>query len=569
MNADQTSSDVRAENGASSSAEAPQPAVNAKDEQRQKLFQALFDLFRESLKKQWTLAELQQLPLARRLLRLANATYEQRSLYPLAWRQQFVRQARTLHSLTGFRDIRVLLYRWLRQMAQLPATADLFVSAEPRLRRHLDRLAAAENIDLLTVTSTTPATSSPRHILTVDNPETDDRDDALSFRRTETGEEIGVHVPNLTNFVLPGSEWDRWAEQVAVSTYLPHATIGMLPQAINRAASLSADSVREVLSFYFVRDARGEIRFDRPACETIHIDRNTDYEEVETWLEAGAPVDWSRALPAWVAGAQQCEETRIAAGGRVFNREQVDVRVDASGRVELRRYAQNSAARKMVAEWMIAANQAAAAFCHEHGLPCLYRTQENASAPEEEMGTEPEQRFSRPQLSVQRAPHRDLGLAGYTQVTSPLRRYVDLLMQRQIIAFLQQGAPRYSEEELRAAASALEVMSQRLQKLQSRAEFYYKCVYLGQHLGVPLPGEICHSPAPARSVVLRLPELAVRLFVPQSCIKGLSMRQIPPYGTTMPVLASCLEMDADRALMVFQVKKAAGNMAGKQPEPAA
>lgn len=569
MNADQTSSDVRAENGASSSAEAPQPAVNAKDEQRQKLFQALFDLFRESLKKQWTLAELQQHALARRLLRLVNATYEQRGLYPLAWRQQFVRQARTLHSLTGFRDIRVLLYRWLRQMAQLPATADLFVSAEPRLRRHLDRLAAAENIDLPTVTSTTPATSSPRHILTVDNPETDDRDDALSFRRTETGEEIGVHVPNLTNFVLPGSEWDRWAEQVAVSTYLPHATIGMLPQAINRAASLSADSVREVLSFYFVRDARGEIRFDRPACETIHIDRNTDYEEVETWLEAGAPVDWSRALPAWVAGAQQCEEARIAAGGRVFDREQVDVRVDASGRVELRRYAQNSAARKMVAEWMIAANQAAAAFCHEHGLPCLYRTQENASAPEEEMGTEPEQRFSRPQLSVQRAPHRDLGLAGYTQVTSPLRRYVDLLMQRQIIAFLQQGAPRYSEEELRAAASALEVMSQRLQKLQSRAEFYYKCVYLGQHLGVPLPGEICHSPAPARSVVLRLPELAVRLFVPQSCIKGLSMRQIPPYGTTMPVLASCLEMDADRALMVFQVKKAAGIMAGKQPEPAA
>lgn len=569
MNADQTRDNARAENGASSSTDAPQTAVNAKDEQREKLFRALFDLFRESLKKQWTLAELQQHALARRLLRLVNATYEQRGLYPLAWRQQFVRQARTLHSFTGFRDIRVLLYRWLKQMAQLPATADLFVSAEPRLRRHLDRLIAAEHIDPPTLSVGARQASAPRHILTVDNPETDDRDDALSFRRVETGEEIGVHVPNLSNLVPSGSEWDRWAEQVAVSTYLPHATIGMLPQAINRAASLSADSVREVLSFYFVRDARGEIRFDRPACETIHIDRNTDYEEVETWLEAGAPVDWSRALPAWVAGAQQREETRIAAGGRVFDREQVDVRVDASGRVELRRYAQNSAARKMVAEWMIAANQAAAAFCHEHGLPCLYRTQENASAPEEEMGTEPEQRFSRPQLSVQRAPHRDLGLAGYSQVTSPLRRYVDLLMQRQIIAFLQQGAPRYSEEELRAAASALEVMSQRLQKLQSRAEFYYKCVYLSQHLGVPLPGEICHSPAPARSVVLRLPELAVRLFVPQSCIKGLSMRQIPPYGTTMPVLASCLEMDADRALMVFQVKKAAGNMAGKQPEPAA
>ncbi len=569
MNADQSNSNACAENGASSSVEAPQTAVNTKDEQRQKLFQALFDLFRESLKKQWTLAELQQLPLARRLLRLANATYEQRSLYPLAWRQQFVRQARTLHSFTGFRDIRVLLYRWLKQMSQLPATADLFVSAEPRLRRHLDRLAAAENIDPPAITFTPSTTSSPQRILTVDNPETDDRDDALSFRHIETGEEIGVHVPNLTNFVPPGSEWDRWAEQIAVSTYLPHLTIRMLPEAINTAASLHANSVREVLSFYFVRDAHGKIRFDRPACETIHIDHNAHYEEVETWLETGAPGHWSRALPVWVAGAQQFEEARIAAGGRVFDREQVDVRVDASGRVELRRYAQNSAARKTVAEWMIAANQAAAAFCHEHGLPCLYRTQENASAPEEEMGAEPEQRFSRPQLSVQRAPHRDLGIAGYAHVTSPLRRYVDLLMQRQIIAFLQEGAPRYSEEELRAAASALEFMSLRMQKLQSRAEFYYKCVYLGQHLGMPLPGEICHSPAPARSVVLRLPELAVRLFVPQSCIKGLSMRQIPPYGATMPVLASCLEMDADRALMVFQVKKAVGDMSVRLPEPSA
>ncbi|MDL1878668.1 hypothetical protein FBQ85_26425 [Cytophagia bacterium CHB2] len=128
---------------------------------------------------------------------------------------------------------------------------------------------------------------------------------------------------------------------------------------------------------------------------------------------------------------------------------------------------------------------------------------------------------------------------------------------------------RWSSLTRFSAASTLEFMSQRLQKLQSRAEFYYKCVYLSQHIGVPLPGEICHSPAPARSVVLRLPELAVRLFVPQSCIKGLSMRQIPPYGTTMPVLASCLEMDADRALMVFQVKKAAGIMAGKQPGPTA
>lgn len=534
------------------------PLPNPKEEQRQKLFQALFDLFRDSLKKSWRRAELDQHPLAKRLLRLARATYEQRGRYPLAWRQQFVRQARTLHSLTGYRDIRMLLFDWLKRMEQLSAAADLFVSSEPVLRRHLRRLAGVAPAAFASPAAASGPASAPTVVLTVDNPETHDRDDALSFRRTAEGVEIGVHVPDLTSFVPAGSAWDVWAAELGASAYLPHVTINMLPEAVNRAAGLQANLTRAVVSFYFASTATGEFRFNRLTCESLTVGRNADYEEIEMWLEVGAPGPWNSALQTWLAGAQQLEAARVAAGGRIFAREQIDVLLEASGQVELRRYAQNSAARKMIAEWMIAANGAAAGFCAEHDLPCLYRTQDQASPTEEETGTESEPRFARPQLSVQRAPHRDLGLEGYAQITSPLRRYVDLLMQRQLIAFLQTGAPRYSLEDLRQAAQTQERLTQRLQRLQARAEFYYKCVYLAQHLGTPCKAEICHSPAPSRSVVLRLPEIGLRLFLPQSSIKGLGMRQIPPYGTAMPALATCLEMDPDRAVMVFQVRKAAG-----------
>ncbi|MDZ7268807.1 MAG: ribonuclease catalytic domain-containing protein [candidate division KSB1 bacterium] len=531
------------------------PPPNPREEQRQKLFQVLFDLFRDTLKKSWRRSELQQHPLGKRLLRLARATYEQRSHYPLTWRQQFVRQARTLHSLTGYRDIRMLLFDWLKRMEELPADADLFVSSEPALRRHLHRLAGITAAAPALPAVSAPSDDAPAVVLTVDNPETHDRDDALSYRRTPEGEEIGVHVPDLTAFVPAGSTWDAWAAELGASAYLPHRTINMLPEAVNQAAGLQADHTRAVLSFYFTRTAGGAFRVNRIMRESLAVNRNADYEEIEMWLEVGAPGPWNSALQAWLAGAQQLEAARVAAGGRIFAREQIDVLLDASGRVELRRYAQNSAARKMIAEWMIAANAAAADFCTEHDLPCLYRTQERTSPAEEEAGMESEPRFARPQLSVQRAPHHDLGLPAYTQITSPLRRYVDLLMQRQLIAFLQTGTPCYSTVTLRGLAQMQDSLNQRLQRLQARAEFYYKCVYLAQHLGTPWKAEIHHSPAPSRSLVLRLPEIGLRLFLPQSSIKGLGMRQIPPYGAAMPVLATCLEMDPDRAVMVFQVRK--------------
>jgi exoribonuclease-2 len=257
----------------------------------------------------------------------------------------------------------------------------------------------------------------------------------------------------------------------------------------------------------------------------------------------------------WWEGAERLEQKRTKAGGRAFDREQVDVKVQADGRVSVHRYSQAEPSHKMISEWMIAANHAAAHFCAKHQLPCLYRVQEAGSPRSEDEGPDTAPNFVRPQINLTMAPHRDLGIEGYTQVTSPLRRYADLLMQRQIGAFLVKGSAVYSPEELQACGLAADEALRRIGRLEARAEFYYKCVYLNQNLGEEMAADICHSPPPWRSVVLMLHDLNLRLFVPLSGIKGLGPRQIPPADSPLRVTAVCLEIDPDRGTMSFQIKR--------------
>ena len=543
--------------------------------EQQALFDEIFVLFKEAWQKKWTRPELEQQPHGKRLIRLVRATLLQRRLYPEAWRVQFFRQLKTLHSLTGYRDVRALLFAWLKQRGLLPAEEDIFVYSSQQMRRHLHRLAQAHEEAPAAPASTGSQAESPDLVvLTVDNADTLDRDDALSLRRLENGYQIGVHIPLLEDLVPRQSAWDCWAGEMAVSVYMPHRHIPMLPVHYVARAGLNAGLVRPVLSFYFLKEGQAAPQFQRVQQETIAISRNADYEQVSQWLAAAAlqekmagkwkvkesrvrPSPYQTAVQVWWEGAQQLEQQRIKAGGRTFDRDQVEVKVQPDGKVSVRSYSQAEPSHKMIAEWMIAANHAAARFCDQHRLPCVFRVQDVGNANAEEEGSEPAGGFVRPQLNLNFARHRDLGIDGYTQVTSPLRRYMDLLIQRQIVSFLQQGQAAYAADELWQRALAAEEGVRHIAKCEGRAEFFYKCVYLSQNIGAAHAAEICHSPPPSRSVVLALTELNLRLFMPLSSIKGMTARQIPPADSPLPVTAVCLEMDAERGNMSFQIQRRA------------
>lgn len=563
-------------NNAGASSEALTTITTEPISPRQQLFNELFEVFKASIKENWDRATVEQHALGKRLLRLVRATFEQRKLYPETWRVQFVRQARTLHSFTGYREIRSLLFDWLKTRQFVPAEADMFVYSDPQIRRHVKRLAQISRVPAALNDSTLPTVKqSEMTVLTVDNPETTDRDDALSLRPIKGGYEIGVHIPLLEGIVTRGSVSDHWAANMAVSIYMPHLVIPMLPHEVaTKHASLDAGMVRPVLSLYFSTDGKSTPQFQRVCCEQIKIQRNASYEQIAQWLAASQLAErmagkWKvkdttktreselhTAVQVWIAGAQQLERKRLQAGGRKFDREQIDVMLTREGAVQLRRYSQDSAEHKMVSEWMIAANHAAARFCSEHQIPCIYRVQESGGFRESEEGAETTSSFTRPQASLEMAPHRDLGIDGYAQITSPLRRYSDLLVQRQIVAYLQKSPFVYAPQELLERATAIEETARRIHKTETRAEFYYKCVYLKQHRGETFNAEISYSPPPARNVVLMLTDLGLRLFLPLASIKGLTARQIPPADSPLTVRALCHNMEPERGTSIFQIKRA-------------
>jgi exoribonuclease-2 len=263
------------------------------------------------------------------------------------------------------------------------------------------------------------------------------------------------------------------------------------------------------------------------------------------------PPGFIEALRTWSVAAGRLEKQRLAKGARNFNRDEVEVKVGSDGVVSLRRIPRDSLAHKMVAEWMIAANQAAAQFCHEQHVPCIYRVQETLAPEREDEESSPGRRQTRAQLKPERAPHQDLGVDGYTQITSPLRRYGDLVMQRQIVSFLQSGKPCYSQTDLWARAFSIEEATRRIQRLESRADFYWKCVYLSQHLGETFPAHISHSGGANPRIILQILDLDLRLFVPPSGIEGISERKIPPHHSPKEVEVVCLEMEAEKAMMRF------------------
>ncbi|MGH7595737.1 MAG: ribonuclease catalytic domain-containing protein [bacterium] len=568
---------------------APVRRQRRSEHDRQQLFETLRATMTEALQKNWSAAEIDAHPLGKKLARLALATLEQRRRYPETWRKEFVLHLHSLNTLTGYRDARHLLFDWLKKIGRVPPDADVFIFSEPVLRRHYRRLQMPVISNQLSVISEQKpviseqskrsedpgSAGNPDFVVTIDNPETTDRDDALSFRRTETGVEIGVHTPLLEILVPKGTLFDAWAYDVGASAYLPHRKVPMLPADISDGlGSLNTGGERPVLSFYFAIAADHPPRLSRVVCERITIGLNTDYESIEASLmeaswdqlakdgssvmafKEGAngkwPSDFAAALQVWANAAVQLENRRIDNGAKIFNRDEVDVRVGADGIVHLRRVARDSIPHKMVAEWMIAANQAAAQFCHENNLPCIYRVQESI-APEREDEDGAPKSHVRAQLKPERAPHRDLGVDGYTQITSPLRRYSDLVMQRQIVSFLQTGKPHYSQTDLWARALSIEDMTRRLQRLESRADLYWKCVYLSQHLGETYTARIGRSQGYNPRIILQIDDLDLRLYVPPSGIEGIEERKIPPHYSPKEVQVVCLAMDADKAAMRLKI----------------
>ncbi len=322
------------------------------------------------------------------------------------------------------------------------------------------------------------------HAFTVDSPFTRDYDDALSLRALPDGlYEVGVHISDAAEFVTRDDPIDREAEARASSIYLPDERIAMIPPELSEGlCSLQAGKQRLALSFLFVMDAAGTICREEIVPSLIRIREQLTYQDVNGRIESDP------ALKALFQLSLKLRAERLSRGAIILPLPEIQVYVNQAGMIQVYRYEKEIPSQIMVSEWMIAANRAAASYLAEREIPAIFRSQgecrpeTDLTQSDHELFRVYRQRrlFARAELDTKPQQHCSLGLPCYTTVTSPIRRYTDLIVQRQLKHALAHQEALYSEEELGQLLTKLNATQGKVFLVQRKWTRYWILKYMEQ-----------------------------------------------------------------------------------------
>ena len=307
----------------------------------------------------------------------------------------------------------------------------------------------------------------------IDSEHSTDPDDAVAF----DGEYLWVHIADPASSVLPDSSIDVAARGRGTTLYIPEGASRMLAESCLEDYALGLKNPSSALSFKIKIDEESQIE----SCEVLKTRVNV---ERLTYTQAEAQKD-SPKLKALFEIARKNKARRQANGAVTIQMPEVDILVDKeTKKVTIEpevRYESND----MIAELMIMAGEGAARFAFKNKLPFMYVSQESPNFPDNlPEGWAGE--FARIKCMRKRsvgitpAPHAGLGVSFYSQVTSPLRRYGDLISHQQLRAFIDGRRPLPKDEMLErvAAGDAASIAARQVSRL---SDMHWKLVYLIQN----------------------------------------------------------------------------------------
>ncbi len=260
----------------------------------------------------------------------------------------------------------------------------------------------------------------------IDDATTTEIDDAFSVEKLANGNwRIGVHIAAPALGMPRDSDADKLAASRLSTVYMPGSKITMLPDSIVEAFTLTADRVCPALSMYIEVDAETlAILGYESRVERVHIAANLRHDTLEPLFNeetlAAGKLDYPYAAELTLLWhlVQKMEAGR----GKADNNMQLDYNFNIeNNRVSITTRRRGSPIDKVVSELMILVNCEWGGHLASHGFPGIYRTQQGGKV----------------RMSTIAAPHQGLGVAQYMWSSSPLRRYVDMVNQRQIIAMLR------------------------------------------------------------------------------------------------------------------------------------
>jgi exoribonuclease II len=302
----------------------------------------------------------------------------------------------------------------------------------------------------------------------IDDEGSRDADDALSW---EDGR-LWVHIADVAALVPPNSPADLEARARGANLYLPEGTIHMLPLQATAVLALGLDETSPALSFGIDVTPEGMITGLEIVPSTIHVTR-ISYDDANGRLHQSP---FSELL----AMAQAYETRRNANGAVIIDLPEVKIRLNKAGDVEIRPLP-SLKSRDLVREAMLMTGEAVAQFARDQNIPIPFRTQEPPDKIVE--GSTPSAMFARrrtmtgSQPSNLPGPHAGLGLEQYVQATSPLRRYLDLVVHQQLRAFLRQE-PLLDEQAMMERVGAAYAVSGDCRYTERLSNQHWTTVYL-------------------------------------------------------------------------------------------
>jgi exoribonuclease-2 len=304
----------------------------------------------------------------------------------------------------------------------------------------------------------------------IDSPWSHDPDDAISLE-TENGKQtLYVHVADPAASIGINSPPEKEARDRGATLYVPEGSFRMIAEEALPIFALGLAESSPALTFKMTLNDNGDIAETEIFPSTVKVTRLT-YQEADA---EGAGLGDLFAL------AERNLKRRSMAGA--INIELPEIHIEVKeGQVTIEPIVPYRSA-DMVRECMLLAGEAAGIWAMQHNVPFPYIEQEIAEMPDEicsgMAGSYQHRRCLRPRiLSTKPGRHEGLGLDTYTQVTSPLRRYTDLLAHTQIRTFLR-GCAVLPADELAAKMAAGEAAASAVNQAERASRNHWIMVYL-------------------------------------------------------------------------------------------
>jgi exoribonuclease-2 len=325
-----------------------------------------------------------------------------------------------------------------------------------------------------------------RHLplITIDGPSTLDFDDALSIETKESHVELGIHITDVGYHVSKDDPIDRHSRNRASSIYLPEGKISMMPSLLSeQLCSLRAGEDRPAISTLVRITPRAEIVDYEIVPSLIRVEHQLTFEDADLLADKEGDVK------AMLTVAQAYRQQRLANGALIIDLPETNIGFTTAGAPTVVTSNREAAGRLLVSELMILCNELAARWLAKRQLPAIFRSQPE---PRERLfnssgGTLFQNWMQRKQihrftLSNTPEPHSGLGLPNYVTATSPIRKYFDLVTQRQLRAALGMEPP-YTNTEIDFIINSLSGTMAQVGLIQRQRHRYWLLKHLQGRIG--------------------------------------------------------------------------------------